>query len=198
LPLSSYDLAYQKRVFPQYAAHCFGVSYGATDQIPKLFGVAELRQMAQLVDNDVVGKSRRQERDFVIKIEIAFARTAPPQRPLILDADFIKPQSVYPIEMRDTLMGKDSRIFFMLEKIPLRAAYDNSDRHAPKSLQFLHNPSRLARNKPLGNTRIHTPRQSHHYSRIPIHRQARPPRPRTHPQSIYDFLIPNPHPLLHI
>ena len=38
----------------------------------------ELREMTQLVDDDVVGDVRRKKDELVIKIEIAFCRTTPP------------------------------------------------------------------------------------------------------------------------
>ena len=102
------------------------VGYGLSHEIPKCPGVAELRQMAQFVDNNIIREQRWQEYNFIIKIEIPFARTAPPQRPLIFDTDFIKPQSVHPVKIRDTITRKRKSAFFVLEKIPLRASgYDS-------------------------------------------------------------------------
>ena len=77
------------------------IRYGLAHEMPECLRVIRLREMAELVDDDIVGERRRQKRDFVIKIEITSARTAPPERPLIFDADFVKSQSVCLIEMRD-------------------------------------------------------------------------------------------------
>ncbi|MDB5244238.1 MAG: hypothetical protein JWN18_108 [Parcubacteria group bacterium] len=41
-----------------------------SDESPKLSGVIELAQVAELVSDHVVGEVRRQERDLVVKVEI--------------------------------------------------------------------------------------------------------------------------------
>ncbi len=46
----------------------------------------ELDEMAELVDDEIVGEMGREEDDFVIKVQIAPTRTAPPTRLLITDA----------------------------------------------------------------------------------------------------------------
>ena len=47
----------------------------------------ELAEVAEFVDDDIVREVRRKKREFVVKIQISFARTAPPSRSLVPDSD---------------------------------------------------------------------------------------------------------------
>lgn len=73
----------------------------ARDEAPEAFGVVEFGEMAELVDDDVVGDIGRQKYQFVIEIKVPFFRTTPPPRFVILDKDLADPKSVVGIEMRD-------------------------------------------------------------------------------------------------
>lgn len=48
--------------------------------------MVELPKMTELVHDEIVGELRRQEREFVAEVEVAFARTAPPAGALVADA----------------------------------------------------------------------------------------------------------------
>jgi hypothetical protein len=58
--------------------------------------VIEFAQMTEFVDNDVVSQMRREKRYFVIKIQIPFARTAPPSRLLISDSESFPSELIHP------------------------------------------------------------------------------------------------------
>ena len=62
---------------------------GAGHQRPKCRAVVKLRQVAQFVDYYVVAQLGRQERHFVIKVEVAPARAAAPPRAGIADKNFV-------------------------------------------------------------------------------------------------------------
>lgn len=49
----------------------------------------EFSQVAELVDDDIVAEALRQKEQSIIEAEISLARTAPPTRLLIADADAI-------------------------------------------------------------------------------------------------------------
>ena len=50
---------------------------------PETRRVVELREMAELVDNDIVGDVRREKEKLVVEVEIAFFGTASPARLLV-------------------------------------------------------------------------------------------------------------------
>ena len=56
-------------------------------------------EVAEFVNNDVVGKARWKEHNFVIEVEVPFFRTAPPVRFMVLDENFPHPKAVHGVEM---------------------------------------------------------------------------------------------------
>ena len=77
----------------------------------------QLTEVAEFVDGDVVGEVRREERYFVIEIEIFLARTAPPPRALISYCDTFPRKTVLHVEMRQPLLYERSRSFFVFFKV---------------------------------------------------------------------------------
>lgn len=57
------------------------------DQCPKTLRMIEFPQVAELMDDDVVGELQGKERDAVIEIEIPLHGTASPPRTLVADSD---------------------------------------------------------------------------------------------------------------
>lgn len=59
-------------LFPQPLSQYFVLRHGLCDQCPELCGMVEFLGVAELVDNDVVSKLCRQQRDAVIEVDVLF------------------------------------------------------------------------------------------------------------------------------
>jgi hypothetical protein len=77
--------------------------------------VIELSEMAEFVDNDVVGDMRRQKRKLVVEIEILFLGTASPAGSLVFDRNALVCKIVVRVDYDKPRMNKRSRRFFMCE-----------------------------------------------------------------------------------
>ena len=101
----------------------------------------ELAKMAKLVNNNIVSEVRRQKRELVTKVEIAFARTATPPRALVADADAVVNKSVAeanikPRKMLQSALNERSRLFSVQLISPptrrgLGASYAPSNSYSP-------------------------------------------------------------------
>jgi hypothetical protein len=77
--------------------------------------VIELAEMAKLVHDDVVAKRRRQERDVVIEIQIAFLRAASPSRSLVANADAADFEIIKLVVVRKSRSRQFPRLFFVFK-----------------------------------------------------------------------------------
>ena len=84
----------------------FMVGNRIDDETPETLSVIQFREMAKLVDDDVIGNICREKHDFVIEIYVAFRRAAAPAGFMILYEHFPYLESVDVIEMPDALMHK--------------------------------------------------------------------------------------------
>ena len=66
-------------------------------QRPKSFGMIEFAEMAEFMDDHIIGKVFGKMRDPIMKVEISLFGTAPPPRTLIADRDLAVGETVMPI-----------------------------------------------------------------------------------------------------
>ena len=95
------------------------VREGALHLRPKRGAVIKLGQVAQLVDDDVVAQLLRQERHFVIKVEVAARRAGAPARPGVADKNFIVAVTVQLVVVAQTRVHHHPRRLAVLGVMPL-------------------------------------------------------------------------------
>ena len=100
-------------MFAQYGV----VGHGAGNEGPKFGGVVKVRQVAQLVHDDVVGHCGREINEFVIKIEIAQLRAAAPARLVVFYKNFADGELIIRVKMLHSHMYQCTRDFALLEII---------------------------------------------------------------------------------
>src|SRR3989338_5476341 len=88
------------------------------DETPKTLRMVKFREMAKLVDDDVIGNICREKHDFVIEIYVAFRRAAAPARFMILYEHFPYLESVDVFEVPDTLMHKRASVLTHAQILP--------------------------------------------------------------------------------
>jgi hypothetical protein len=93
---------------------------GLRNKIPKFLRMIHLRQVAQLMNNDVIHQVRRQQRNLIIEIQIPSPRTTPPSRPLIPDCNTFPRESIDEIEVRNARSDQFQRPIFILGDLLLR------------------------------------------------------------------------------
>ncbi len=100
----------------------------------------ELAEMAQFVNDDVIGLMGREEGQAVAEVEVAFGGAAAPAGLLIADGDFVIRESVELIKILQPLMDQLPRRFLVLQIIfPIPLAPDHSP-SAPACADRPHNP----------------------------------------------------------
>ena len=87
--------------------------------------MVELGEMAELVDDDVVGKCGRQEEELVAEIKIPLLRAAPPAGLLIANRDSLVCESVVCISVRESFVHKRTRSLPVREVVLGWSSYES-------------------------------------------------------------------------
>ena len=124
------------------------------DEEPKRFGMIEFFEVAEFVDNDVIGEVGREKGEFVAKVEVTTLGATTPAGFLIPNGNFVVFKSVKLIKILQPIMNQPSSQFFMSKIFFLTtfAPYDAST--SPHNTKFhlgigvllyekkIHNPDR--------------------------------------------------------
>ena len=78
----------------------------------------EFAQVAELVDDDVIGERRRDERETVVEAHCPLLRTAPPSGSLISYADTREAKLIECVPVRETFVHQKPRTLFVQEVLP--------------------------------------------------------------------------------
>lgn len=108
--------------------------------------MVEFAEVAEFMDDDVVGEVVREQGETIAEIEVACAGTTAPAGFLIADTDFVVCESVELIKILQPFMDQLPRCLFMLQiffPVPLSPYDAPSAPNNPKSKEF-HSSSRSA------------------------------------------------------
>lgn len=112
-----------------------------TDQVPEGLGMVELGEVAEFVDDDVVGEAGRKEGELVAEIEVAMPGATAPSGLLVADSNFVIFESVELVEVFQAFMDQLAGRFFMGQiffSIPLTPDHSSS---APEYKESHNNPA---------------------------------------------------------
>ncbi len=145
-----------------------------------------LRQVAQLMNNDVIHQVRRQQRNLIIEIQIPSPRTTPPSRFLIPDRNAFPRESIDEIEMRNSRSDQFQRPIFILGNFLLRPLRRYRFCILLRDFKFLQNPFPLFHNHFLNRPPPNKHRRRHHQSPIRMYRKPQHPREALPTESVRD------------
>jgi len=161
--------------FLQMFDDAFVVRHGFGDEIPEATGMVEFFQMAEFVDDDVVGVALGQQDDFVVETQVFVRAAASPPSALVFDEKAIIVKAVILVPFFQPLANQfASRFFQALVFFRVILDKDAVLLLALHLLELFNHPFGVLADKPLHVIEVHVPRRGHDHIATTINGQFEP------------------------